>query len=115
MRMAEVLRRAVLGVAVAVVGTTVAAYDGIVEKKTFTLASYTTVGGKTIKNVRVGYETYGTLNAAGDNGHLQIVRPCSFDHVRYFAACCLEIGQSNFIAQGCRLYTASPQLRVNEV
>ena len=43
------------------------AYDGPVEKKVFTLPMYTTVGGKTIKNVRVGYETYGTLNAAGDN------------------------------------------------
>jgi homoserine O-acetyltransferase len=43
------------------------AYDGPVEKKVFTLPSYTTVGGKTIKNVRIGYETYGTLNAAGDN------------------------------------------------
>jgi homoserine O-acetyltransferase len=43
------------------------AYDGPIEKKVFTLATYTTVGGKTIKNVRVGYETYGTLNAAGDN------------------------------------------------
>jgi homoserine O-acetyltransferase len=47
--------------------TTAGAYDGPVEKKVFTLPSYTTVGGKTIKNVRVGYETYGTLNAAGDN------------------------------------------------
>ena len=45
----------------------VSGYDGPVEKKVFTLASYTTAGGKTIKNVRVGYETYGTLNAAGDN------------------------------------------------
>ena len=44
-----------------------AAYDGPVEKKTFTLPSYTTVGGKTIANVKVGYETYGKLNAAGDN------------------------------------------------
>ena len=43
------------------------AYDGPVEKKVFTLASYTTVGGRTIKNVRVGYETYGKLDAAGDN------------------------------------------------
>ena len=43
------------------------AYDGTVEKKVFALPSYTTVGGKTIRNVRVGYETYGTLNAAGDN------------------------------------------------
>ena len=44
-----------------------AAYDGPVEKLTFTLPSYTTVGGKTLPNVRVGYETYGKLNAAGDN------------------------------------------------
>jgi homoserine O-acetyltransferase len=43
------------------------AYDGPVEKRTFTLPSYTTVGGKTIKDVKVGYETYGKLNAAGDN------------------------------------------------
>jgi homoserine O-acetyltransferase len=46
---------------------TVSAYDGPVEKKVFTLPSYTTVAGKTIRNVRVGYETYGKLNAAGDN------------------------------------------------
>ena len=39
----------------------------ITEKKVFTLPQYTTVGGKTIKNVRTGYETYGKLNAAGDN------------------------------------------------
>jgi homoserine O-acetyltransferase len=43
------------------------AYDGIVEKKTFAMPAYTTVGGTTIKGVRVGYETYGTLNAARDN------------------------------------------------
>lgn len=43
------------------------AYDKLVEKKVFSLPSYTTVGGKPIQSVRVGYETYGTLNAAGDN------------------------------------------------
>lgn len=37
------------------------------EKKAFSLPSYATVGGKTIKNVRIGYETYGQLNSAGDN------------------------------------------------
>jgi homoserine O-acetyltransferase len=46
---------------------TVTAYDGPVEKKVFTLPSYTTVGGATLKDVKVGYETYGKLNAAGDN------------------------------------------------
>jgi homoserine O-acetyltransferase len=39
----------------------------LTEKKFFTLPQYTTAGGKTIKNVRVGYESYGKLNAAGDN------------------------------------------------
>jgi homoserine O-acetyltransferase len=39
----------------------------LTEKKFFTLPQYTTIGGKTIKNVRVGYETYGRLNAAGTN------------------------------------------------
>ena len=29
------------------------------EKKIFDMPSYTTFGGKTIKNVKVGYETYG--------------------------------------------------------
>ena len=39
----------------------------ITEKKFFILPQYTTAAGKTIKNVRVGYETYGKLNATGDN------------------------------------------------
>ncbi|MGL4576542.1 MAG: E22 family MetX-like putative esterase [Burkholderiaceae bacterium] len=39
----------------------------LTEKKVFELPSYTTFGGKAIKNVRVGYETYGKLSAAGDN------------------------------------------------
>jgi homoserine O-acetyltransferase len=42
-------------------------YDGPVEKQVFALPSYTTVEGKSLKNVRVGYETYGKLNASGDN------------------------------------------------
>ena len=67
MQMAEGLRGVLLGTTLAMFATTIAAYDGVVEKKTFTLPSYTTIGGKTIKNVRVGYETYGTLNGAGDN------------------------------------------------
>jgi homoserine O-acetyltransferase/O-succinyltransferase len=43
------------------------AYDGPVAKKSFAMPSYTTVGGQTIKEVKIGYETYGTLNAARDN------------------------------------------------
>jgi len=50
------------------------AYDGPVEKKTFAMPQYQTVAGRTIKNVRVGYETYGTLNAARDN----VVLVCHF-------------------------------------
>ena len=67
MRFSRQIGRVLAGVALALAATAVASYDGVVEKKTFTLASYTTVAGKTIRNVRVGYETYGTLNAAGDN------------------------------------------------
>ncbi|HTR58290.1 MAG TPA: homoserine O-acetyltransferase [Casimicrobiaceae bacterium] len=60
-------RRMAIAATLLFISTLSWAYEGVVEKKVFTLPSYTTVGGKTIKNVRVGYETYGTLNAAGDN------------------------------------------------
>jgi homoserine O-acetyltransferase/O-succinyltransferase len=43
------------------------AYDGVVDKKTFSLPAYTTVNGQTIKDVRVGWESYGTLGAPGSN------------------------------------------------
>lgn len=46
------------------------ALDAIVEKKTFTLPSYTTAGGKTLKDVKVGWEAYGTLNADKANAIL---------------------------------------------
>jgi homoserine O-acetyltransferase len=59
--------RCALFLAAALLVPAAQAYDGPVEKKVFALPSYTTVGGRTIKDVRVGYETYGTLNAAGDN------------------------------------------------
>lgn len=55
------------GVALALASTLAAAQSLITEKKFFTLPAYTTQGGKPIKNVRVGYETYGKLNPAGDN------------------------------------------------
>lgn len=44
--------------------------DLIVEKKTFELPSYTTAGGATIKNVKVGWEAAGTLNADKSNAIL---------------------------------------------
>ncbi len=40
---------------------------GVVEKKVFSMPSYTTVGGRTIRDVKVGWESYGKLNAARDN------------------------------------------------
>ena len=43
------------------------AYEPIVEKKTFTMDSYTTLGGETIQDLRVGWEAYGSLNQTRDN------------------------------------------------
>jgi len=51
----------------AIVTTNAQAFDGIVEKQVFNLPAYTTVNGQVIKGVRIGYETYGRLNAARDN------------------------------------------------
>ena len=42
----------------------------IAVKSRFDLPQLTTIGGATIDNVAVGYETYGTLNAARDNAIL---------------------------------------------
>ena len=47
-----------------------AAADMIVEKRTFALDRYTTVGGETIKDVKIGWEAYGSLNEAKDNAIL---------------------------------------------
>jgi len=44
--------------------------DLIVEKKTFELATYATVAGATIKNVRIGWEAAGTLNVDKSNAIL---------------------------------------------
>ncbi len=42
----------------------------IVEKKTFEMPSYTTVGGGAIKNVKIGWQSAGTLNADKSNAIL---------------------------------------------
>lgn len=42
----------------------------IVQKQTFPLSALPLACGKTLVDVRIGYETYGTLNAAGDNAIL---------------------------------------------
>jgi len=41
-----------------------------VEKRVFEAGAYQTRGGGTIANARVGYQTMGRLNAAGDNAVL---------------------------------------------
>jgi homoserine O-acetyltransferase len=45
-------------------------HDHRIEKKVFTLPSFTTVAGDVLKDVRFGYETHGELNAAKDNAIL---------------------------------------------
>ncbi|MCA3661489.1 MAG: alpha/beta fold hydrolase, partial [Methylobacterium sp.] len=42
----------------------------LTEKKTFELPSFTTQSGRTLKNVKVGWESYGTLNAEKSNAIL---------------------------------------------
>lgn len=42
----------------------------LVEKKEFQIQNYQTFGGKTIENVKVGWESYGELNAKKDNAIL---------------------------------------------
>lgn len=42
-------------------------YQGLVQKQTFSMPSYTTVGGKAIKELKVGWESYGNLNDTKDN------------------------------------------------
>jgi homoserine O-acetyltransferase len=42
----------------------------LVEKRVFEAGEYRTRGGAAIPNVRIGYQTAGTLNAAGDNAVL---------------------------------------------
>jgi homoserine O-acetyltransferase len=51
-------------------GAAAATPDLIVEKKTFEMPSYATVNGGTIKNVKVGWEAAGTLNADKSNAIL---------------------------------------------
>ncbi|WP_293798753.1 homoserine O-acetyltransferase [uncultured Bosea sp.] len=46
------------------------AQDLAVEKKVFELPSFTTQSGRTLKNVRVGWESYGALNADKSNAVL---------------------------------------------
>ncbi len=51
-------------------GLPVEAQGLITKKETFSLAEYKTQSGRTIKGVKVGYESYGTLNADKSNAIL---------------------------------------------
>ena len=46
------------------------AFDSVVEKRSFTLPSYVTVGGQPIKDIKIGWESYGSLNADKSNAIL---------------------------------------------
>ena len=46
------------------------AQEAVLEKKVFEAGAYQTRGGATIPNARIGYQTMGRLNAAGDNAVL---------------------------------------------
>ncbi|TBD24938.1 E22 family MetX-like putative esterase [Rhizobium ruizarguesonis] len=46
------------------------AYEPLVEKREFTLKNFATRGGRTVPEMRLGYETYGTLNDSKDNAIL---------------------------------------------
>jgi homoserine O-acetyltransferase len=64
-------RKSVIGAGLALAAilwmSSAAAYDELVKKNTFEMPAYTTVGGKTIKQVRVGWEAYGKLSPNRDN------------------------------------------------
>lgn len=64
------LRMAALLAATLLTSSAVWAQTLLTEKKTFELPSFTTQSGKALKNVKVGWETYGTLNADKSNAIL---------------------------------------------
>ncbi len=51
-------------------GAPAAAQELLTEKKVFTLPNFTTQSGRTLKDVKVGWESYGTLNADRSNAVL---------------------------------------------
>lgn len=69
------------------------AYDQLVEKHTFEMPEYTTVGGETIPEVRVGWEAYGTLNAARNN---VILIPHFFSGTSHAAGRYVEDGPTGY-------------------
>src|SRR5215207_8390759 len=62
--------RMAVAIALTLAAASAQGQDLIVEKKTFELPQYTTAGGATIKGVKVGWESYGELNADRSNAIL---------------------------------------------
>jgi len=64
------LRSALISMSLLGFAASIQAQDGsvgIVAKRIFAMPSYATVGGTTLRDVRVGWEAYGQLNATRDN------------------------------------------------
>ncbi len=64
------MKRWMIGMVMSLLALPAMAYEPLVAKKVFELPAYKTLGGETIKNVKVGWESYGELNAAKDNAIL---------------------------------------------
>ena len=64
------MKRWIIGIGLVLLAIPSMAYEPLVQKNVFEIPVYETVGGKTIKDVKVGWEAYGTLNAAKDNAIL---------------------------------------------
>lgn len=61
---------AAAAVAVCLAASPAWAQDMIVEKKVFEIPAFTTQSGRALKNVKIGWESYGTLNAEKSNAIL---------------------------------------------
>jgi homoserine O-acetyltransferase/O-succinyltransferase len=64
------MRRLVSGMLFLALACSVQAQELIVKKQVFELPSFTTQSGRTLKNVKVGWESYGELNADKSNAIL---------------------------------------------
>jgi len=61
------MKRLLVGIFVVMLVAPAMAYEPVVKKEVFEMPSYTTIGGRIIKNIRIGWEAYGTPSTAKDN------------------------------------------------
>nr|VFK11920.1 MAG: homoserine O-acetyltransferase [Candidatus Kentron sp. LPFa] len=66
----KIFKPVILFIVIGLLAGPAAAFDGIVKKQVFEMPRYTTVGGDTIRKVRIGWESYGALNESGNNAIL---------------------------------------------